>query len=67
MYRYIAYTREISSGFLFSIIKTKQLFSSYEAYHSLDPEAAAIRLLEAAGKSADDPSERMALAKKILL
>ena len=67
MYRYIAYTREISSKFLFSIIKTKQLYSSYEAYHSLDPEAAAIRLLEASNVLPEDPTNHMALARNILL
>lgn len=67
MYRYIAYTREVSSRFLFSKVQAKQLYQVYEAYHSMDPEAAAVRILESAGVPADDPMDRMGLAKKILL
>ena len=67
MYRYITYTREVSSEFLFSKVKTRQLYEVYEAYHSLDPEAAAVRILEMAGLSPEDPMGRMDLARRILL
>lgn len=67
MYRYISYTREVSSSYLFSLIKTRELYSVYEPYHSLDPEAAAIRILEAAGQPPDLATDKLMLAKKILL
>ena len=67
MYRFIAFTREIPSAYLFSKLKTKQLYLVYEAYHSLDPEAAATRLLETVDILTDSPQDRLALARKILL
>lgn len=67
MYRYISYTREVSSSYIFSLIKTKQLYSVYEPYHGLDPEAAAIRILEAAGQPADLTIDKLKLAKAMLL
>lgn len=67
MYRYIAYTREISSAFVFSKIKTRQLYAVYESYHSQDIEAAAVRILESSGLNAYSPIDYMALANKILL
>jgi len=67
IYRYIAYTREISSRVLFTIVNTKDLYAVYEAYHSLDPEEATIRILESAGTMPNDPVNHMEIAKKILL
>ena len=66
MYRYIAYTRNLPSRYLFLKVKTKKMYSLYEAYHSLDPEAAAIRILEICGIADNDTSLR-ALAEKLLL
>ena len=67
MYRYIAYTREISSAFLFSKVKPKQLYAVYEAYHSMDTESAAVRILEAAELNANNPIDYMAIARRVLL
>lgn len=46
LYRYWSYVYEVSSNYLFKIIKTEELSRLYEAYHSLDVEEAIKRISE---------------------
>lgn len=47
MYRYWSYVHEVSSRFVYGIIKPEELRALYLPYHSLDPENAIQRICEA--------------------
>ena len=47
IYRYWSYTRKISSKELYKYIKPALLAKYYEIYHTLDPEQAIARIIEA--------------------
>lgn len=49
LYRYWSYLYNVSSRFLFKVIKTEELVKLYEAYHSLDIEEAINRISESKG------------------
>ena len=46
MYRYISYTRETRTQFLFKIFNYKQMMKLYYVYHTQDPEWCIKSLLE---------------------
>lgn len=58
IYRYWAYTYKKSSKQIYKIIKPKELKGLYFPYHSLDPEQAIERILEARGMSEEDMTSR---------
>jgi len=64
MYRYIAYTREVSTQRVYSCIKQEQMFETYEAYHGLDPEEATRRLFEANHLNPDAPVDYLAIVRQ---
>ena len=47
IYRYFAYTYELSSSYIYKLIKPGELRSVYYPYHTMDPKMAIERLLEA--------------------
>lgn len=49
IYRYFAYTYNISALNTYKIIKPKELRSLFLAYHTLDPSKAIERIMEAKG------------------
>ena len=61
MYRYFSYTYEFSSKRVYEIIKPKELYALYEAYHSLDPKEAISRIVDSKNVKSIDLIE---LAKK---
>lgn len=54
IYREICYCNEISSSHAYKLLPFSYVASSYEAYHTLDPYAAAKRLLESKGISFEE-------------
>lgn len=46
IYRYFSFTCDFSSKKVFTIIKPKELYGLYEAYHSLDPKETIERIME---------------------
>jgi hypothetical protein len=54
IYRYWAYTQEKSSKMLFKIIGAREMRSLFFPYHSLDPQQAIERIMEAKGVDNDD-------------
>lgn len=65
IYRYWAYTYEISSKAIYREFSVRDLHKVYYAYHTLDPESAIQRLLEARNKPISD-EQQLAAAVEIL-
>lgn len=67
LYRYACYEYHLSSTKIYNIIKPKELYNLYEAYHSLDVNEALKRITEA--KNIDlnniDNVDYLAIAKRI--
>lgn len=59
LYRYFAFTYELSSLQVYKIVKPKELRSLFLAYHSLSPSQAIERILESKGMMYDDTVETM--------
>lgn len=57
IYRYYAYTYEISSSQVYKTVKPKELKGLFLPYHSLDPAQAIERILEAKGLLMDEENE----------
>lgn len=57
IYRYYAYTYEMSSVQVYRVIKPKELRSYYLPYHTMDPSQAIERILEAKGLILDEEAE----------
>ncbi len=53
IYRYWAYTYDVSSRRVYRVVKPSELYDLYLAYHSLDPLNAIQRIREAKGMSPD--------------
>lgn len=53
IYRYFAYTYDLSSKFVYKIIKPKELNERYYVYHSFDPSIAIERILDEKNLSFD--------------
>lgn len=49
LYRYFSYTHELSSIRVYKIVKPKELRGLFLPYHTLSPEQAIERILEAKG------------------
>lgn len=68
LYRYFAFTYELSSLQVYKIVKPKELRSLFLAYHSLSPSQAIERILESKGMMYDDTVEtkrQLEILKKI--
>ena len=65
IYRYWAYTREISSKEIYRRFNVRYMHQVYYAYHTLDPENAIQRLMEANNMPLNDEQE-LRLAVDIL-
>lgn len=65
IYRYFAYTYELSSRQVYKIIKPKELNELYYPYHTLDCEQAIERILEAKEISFDQEEQNTKLLKLI--
>lgn len=65
IYRYFSYIYNFSSKRVYEIIKPKELYGLYEAYHSLDPKEAIKRIVEA--KKIKTNIDLVELAKKYYL
>ena len=59
IYRYFAFTYELSSAQAYKTVKPKELRSLYLPYHTLDPAQAIERILEAKGLLLDEETELM--------
>ena len=61
MYRYISYTRQVSTKFVMHLFPYQQLNDGYYSFHTQDPEWCVRSLLEMNGKSEDifDPNKRI--------
>lgn len=61
MYRYISYTRQVSTKFVMRLFPYQQLNDVYYSFHTQDPEWCVRSLLEMNGKSEDifDPNKRI--------
>ena len=61
MYRYISYTRQVSTKFVMRLFPYRQLNDVYYSFHTQDPEWCVRSLLEMNGKSEDifDPNKRL--------
>ena len=61
MYRYISYTRQVSTKFVMHLFPYQQLNDAYYSFHTQDPEWCVRSLLEMKGKSEDifDPNKRI--------
>lgn len=57
IYRYFAFTFDISSAQVYKIVKPKELRGLFLAYHTLDPAQAIERILEAKGMLIDEEEE----------
>ncbi len=57
IYRYYAYTYELSSVQVYKVIKPKELRGLFLPYHTLDPAQAIERILEAKNLILDDDAE----------
>ncbi len=54
MYRYWSYTKEISSKKVYRIIKPEEWKNLYYVYHTMDPDAAIARIMEAKNISEEE-------------
>lgn len=61
MYRYISYTRQVSTKFVMRLFPYQQLNDVYYSFHTQDPEWCVRSLLEMNGKNEDifDPNKRI--------
>lgn len=67
IYRYWCYTKGKTSKQVYKTIKPKELRALYFPYHSLDPEQAIYRILEAKNMSEDDYTKRgVEILRKII-
>lgn len=57
IYRYFAFTYDLSSAQVYKIIKPKELRSVFLPYHTMDPAQAIERILEAKGMLTDEEEE----------
>ena len=68
LYRYFAFTYELSSAQVYKIVKPKELRGLFLPYHTLDPAQAVERILEAKGMILDENRElerQYAIFKKV--
>ncbi len=59
IYRYFAYTYNLTSKQVYNIIKPKELAKRYYVYHTFDCAFAIERILEEKGISFEDPNKRL--------
>lgn len=59
IYRYFAYTYNLTSKQVYNIVKPKELAERYYVYHTFDCAFAIERILEEKGISFDDPNKRL--------
>ena len=57
LYRYFAFTYELSSVQVYKIVKPKELRELFLPYHTMDPAQAVERILEAKGMILNDKRE----------
>ena len=57
IYRYFAYTYEMSSAQVYKIVKPKELRGLFLPYHTMDPAQAIERILESKGIKPDEEEE----------
>lgn len=57
IYRYFAYTYEMTSAQVYKIVKPKELRGLFLPYHTMDPAQAIERILEAKGMITDEEEE----------
>lgn len=57
IYRYFAFTYEMSSAQVYKIVKPKELRGLFLPYHTMDPAQAIERILEAKGMIIDEDEE----------
>lgn len=57
LYRYFAFTYELSSVQVYKIVKPKELRGLFLPYHTMDPAQAVERILEAKGMILNDDRE----------
>ena len=57
IYRYFAYTYEMTSSQVYKIVKPKELRGLFLPYHTMDPAQAIERILEAKGIKIDEEEE----------
>ena len=57
LYRYFAFTYELSSAQVYKIVKPKELRGLFLPYHTMDPAQAVERILEAKGMILDENRE----------
>ena len=68
LYRYFAFTYELSSAQVYKIVKPKELRGLFLPYHTMDPAQAVERILEAKGMILDENRElerQYAIFKKV--
>ena len=68
LYRYFAFTYELSSAQVYKIVKPKELRGLFLLYHTMDPAQAVERILEAKGMILDENREverQYAIFKKV--
>lgn len=65
MYRYICFMYDVDMKKVYSFIKPQEMFDIYDAFHSMDPELAAKKIIEA--KGIDFNVNNIDLMKKYLL
>ena len=57
IYRYFAFTYNMTSAQIYKIVKPKELRDLFLPYHTMDPAQAIERILEAKGKLTDEKQE----------
>ena len=57
VYRYFAFTYEMTSAQVYKIVKPKELRGLFLPYHTMDPAQAIERILEAKGMIVDEEAE----------
>ena len=57
IYRYFAFTYEMTSAQVYKIVKPKELRGLFLPYHTMDPAQAIERILEAKGMIVDEETE----------
>lgn len=69
MYRYISYTRQVSTKFVMRLFPYQQLNDVYYSFHTQDPEWCVRSLLEMNGKTEDifDPNKRLKIVMRAKL
>ena len=65
MYRYISYTREVSTGFVMKLFPYKQLNDVYYSFHTQDPEWC-VRSLQEINNQSDEIFDKNLRLKKII-